>query len=83
MLTLVPSANRSTSGSLAPTTGVPPLAHPESRLGMDGGGRGPDDDQDLRIRYVEGNRTQAALGTSWRGRCEEGRARPEDETRLF
>jgi len=39
MLTLVPSANRSTSGSLAPTTGVPPLAHPESRLGMDGGAR--------------------------------------------
>ena len=41
MLTLVPSANRSTSGSLAPTTGVPPLAHPESRLGMDGGGARP------------------------------------------
>jgi len=35
--------------------------------------RGPADDQDLRIRYVEGNRTKAALGTSWRGRCEEGR----------
>ena len=41
MLTLVPSANRSTSGSLSPTTGVPPLAHPESRLGMAGmDGRG-------------------------------------------
>jgi len=35
--------------------------------------RGPADDEDLRIRYVEGNRTKAALGTSWRGRCEEGR----------
>jgi hypothetical protein len=35
--------------------------------------RGPADDQDLRIRYVEGNRTKATLGTSWRGRCEEGR----------
>jgi hypothetical protein len=33
--------------------------------------RGPADDQDLRIRYVEGNRTRAALGTSWRGRCED------------
>jgi hypothetical protein len=33
--------------------------------------RGPTDDQDLRIRYVEGNRTKAALGVSWRGRCEE------------
>jgi hypothetical protein len=33
--------------------------------------RGPADDQDLRIRYVEGNRTKAALGMSWRGRCEE------------
>jgi hypothetical protein len=35
--------------------------------------RGPNDDQDLRIRYVEGNRTKAALGTSWRDRCEAGR----------
>jgi hypothetical protein len=35
--------------------------------------RGPSDDQDLRLRYVEGNRTKAALGMSWRGRCEEGR----------
>jgi hypothetical protein len=33
--------------------------------------RGSADDQDLRIRYVEGNRTKAALGLSWRGRCEE------------
>ena len=35
--------------------------------------RGPADDQDLRIRYVEGNRTRAALGTSWRDRCEDRR----------
>jgi hypothetical protein len=33
--------------------------------------RGPADDQDLRIRYVEGNRTKAALGTSWRVQCED------------
>ncbi|PYN74095.1 MAG: hypothetical protein DMD96_31680 [Candidatus Rokuibacteriota bacterium] len=37
--------------------------------------RGPADDQDLRIRYVEGNRTRAALGTSWRGRCDDRRRR--------